>query len=375
MIRSIPVDEIEFNEYNSRFNYTTKSIEKMAMSIAANGMLTPVKVRPSLRYPGKYELVFGHRRYLASKKLGLESIRAELVETSNEEMIRESLVENLEREELSDYEKAVIFDRLNREFGRTYEEIGKWIGLSKQHICSYIAMLRLFDAQTLSANPELLACLKKITEHHARILSRVAEDERANLTRLIVEEDLSVRELSRIIARLRSWFTEREEGEISGLPFEDKRMDPDQKEIRKIVFQDLIPAHEIDFDSYKQVHLYGEGFDMFPSYPATGCFENNKAQAQEQRWFYEILPKLRSEIKNLKVRVMGSAALATFIVSYSGRYRNKVFDRSVRCSMVLVKKTGSWKILHEHWSRLERPMVEEQVNRKQDRAIEHLISH
>jgi len=372
LINSIPLDQLEFNEYNSRISYTSQSIHRMAKSIASNGLLTPVKVRTSTKNPGKFELVYGHRRYLAAKKLGLDSIRAELAEMSNEEMILNSLVENVEREDLSDYEKALIFERLNKEFGKTYDEIGRVVGLSKQHVSSYIAMVRLFDTQTLAEDPELSMYLRKITEHHARILSRVDDNRRANLIRMIVEEGLSVRELARIVSRLRSWFSDQEEREVFGRhePYSD---DPDEKEIRKIVFQDMIPAQKTDFSTYEHVHLYGEGFDMFPSYPAVGCFEDKKAEDQEQRWFYEILPKLKTKVKNLKVRVLGSAALATFIASYSGYYQNKVFDRSVRCSMVLVRKGNSWKVLHEHWSRLEESPYARHQNRS-DR-IRYLVNH
>ncbi len=97
------------------------------------------------------------------------------MEATNEDVLMQSLVENFEREGISDYEKALIFSTLNTKFNKTYEEIGKNLGISKQHVGSYISMLRLFDNTELAANPELADALHKMSEHHARVLSRVSD--------------------------------------------------------------------------------------------------------------------------------------------------------------------------------------------------------
>jgi len=212
-------------------------------------------------------------------------------------------------------------------------------------------MLRLFDAETLSEQPELKECLVRISEHHARILSRVTEtSNRASLAKMIVRDNLSVRETARIVTRLRGLFAEKnfdERAKVSAIRGQDL------KEIREIVMRDFVGYGEADFSQYERTHLYHQGFDMFPSYPAAECFEEDKALDQEKKWFYEILPKLKSEVRNLKIKKLGLAAVATFIVHYSGTYMGRRFDRNVRGTMVLIKKDLQWKIVHEHWSRLE----------------------
>ena len=347
----ISIQDIIPNKFNSRLNYSKYSVEKMARSISRNGLLTPITVRRCLNNSNKFELVYGHRRLAAARKLGLNVIRAEIVETSDEQMIIHSLIENCEREDLSDYEKALVFERLSKEFGRTYDEIGEITGLSKQQVGGYLAMLRLFDAETLSEQPELKECLVRISEHHARILSRVTEtSNRASLAKMIVRDNLSVRETARIVTRLRGLFAEKnfdERAKVSAIRGQDL------KEIREIVMRDFVGYGEADFSQYERTHLYHQGFDMFPSYPAAECFEEDKALDQEKKWFYEILPKLKSEVRNLKIKKLGLAAVATFIVHYSGTYMGRRFDRNVRGTMVLIKKDLQWKIVHEHWSRLE----------------------
>ena len=160
MLLDLPISSIDWNPYNSRTVYSAIAIDRLAESLRANGQLTTVKVRPSAEHEGRYELIFGHRRVMAARKLGWKTIRAEIVKIAEEEMMSQSLVENFEREDLSDYEKALIFERMNREFGKTYEQIGRMIGISKQHVSNYLAMLRLFDPDVLSSNPEILNSLK-----------------------------------------------------------------------------------------------------------------------------------------------------------------------------------------------------------------------
>ena len=108
----------------------------MVNSMKSNGQLVTIKVRPNPTDNNRYESVFGHRRFLAAKKLGWKTIRAEIVEATNEDVLMQSLVENFEREGISDYEKALIFSTLNTKFNKTYEEIGKNLGISKQHVGS-----------------------------------------------------------------------------------------------------------------------------------------------------------------------------------------------------------------------------------------------
>jgi ParB family chromosome partitioning protein len=111
---------LDDNPFNSRLNYDYREIELLAQSISEHGLLSPIKVR---KKANRYQVVFGHRRVRAMKLLKLTTIPADLCELSDQQMCEMSFAENVSREDLSDYEKALHFEKMNREFGKTYEEI------------------------------------------------------------------------------------------------------------------------------------------------------------------------------------------------------------------------------------------------------------
>lgn len=361
----LPLASIDSNPYNSRKNYDTSVVDRLAHSLSSNGQLSVIKVRPSPTRRGKYELVFGHRRVMAAKKLGWKSIRAEVVSRSEQEMILESLVENVEHEDLSDYEKALTFERMSKEFGKTYEEIGRTVGISKQHVSNYISMLRLFSPSFLSSNPKLRDVLQKISEHHARVLSRIDdENARADLAFMALREQLSVKELTNMTGRLRSWFgiehmrSESENGkdrvEPNDTSFADENSKADQDEIgkiTKIILDEFRLPHKGDFSSYRNMHLYEEGFSIYTAFPPFGRFEGSEALVKERKWFHEIAPDLSTKVRDLKIEILGEVALATLSVMYSGKYFHNLRKMAIRGTIVLCKREVSWKILHEHWSR------------------------
>ncbi len=327
--------------------------------MARNGQLVTVKVRPNPTARERYELVYGHRRFLAAKKLGWKTIRAEVVDANDEDVLKQSLVENFEREGISDYEKACIFSTLNTKFNKTYEEIGKSLGISKQHVGSYIAMLRLFDNAELS-NPELATALHRITEHHARVLSRVSDKKtRADLTIMATRQNLSVRDLGNMISHLRSWFPTGQKGNAKNLEqlgtseIEEVGSTSDVENITHVVFDEFKLAQSGDFEAFKKLHL-GSGFTLFPSYPPFERSEDTRALSREREWFYGILPKYSWKIEDLKITVLGRTALSTLKVKYFGSKGASDTKRLVRGTMVFVKRGDSWKILHEHWSRVRK---------------------
>jgi ParB family chromosome partitioning protein len=333
----------------------------MANSMKSNGQLVTIKVRPNPTDNNRYELVFGHRRFLAAKKLAWKTIRAEIVEATNEDVLMQSLVENFEREGISDYEKALIFSTLNTKFNKTYEEIGKNLGISKQHVGSYISMLRLFDNTELATNPDLADAFHNVSEHHARVLSQVNDKKtRSDLLLMVARDKLSVRDLTNMISHLRSWFPTQkptmenlEQLQVSNI--ESVGSTSDVEDITQAVFDEFKLAQKGDFEGFKNLHLIGSGFTLFPSYPPFERVEDSRAILREREWFYDILPKYSWKIEDLKITVLGRTALTTLRVNYFlGKNENAASKRVVRGTMVFVKRGDSWKVLHEHWSRVQK---------------------
>ena len=199
----IPVTQLEPNIFLTRYSDPT-SIDELADSIGSLGQLEAIAVR---RHPSKnnfYQIIYGHRRLAAIKKLGLEEIRAEIKDVDDSGMLQMAIVENLQRQDASDYEKGLLFRKLSEEFDLTYEEIGRLIGKSKQLVSNHIAMTKICAEDEVRADAELQFSFHKLSEAHARVLARVEDPkERRDLVKLCVREHLCARELKALIGRPR----------------------------------------------------------------------------------------------------------------------------------------------------------------------------
>lgn len=355
---SFPLESIESGQFNSRIRYASAGIERLADSLEKNGQLTPIRLRKSPRHEGKYEVIDGHRRVMSAGKLGWKTIRAEVVEKSDEQTLCESLIENYEREELSDYEKALLFERMNKEFNKTYEEIGCMVNLSRQQVSSYIAMLRLFPPIELGSNIELSNAIHQLSEHHARILSRVQDREtREDLMLMVVRRHLSIRELTNIISHLKVWFPP----EISSASLAQKEepagplnnnAGQDLGEIRRILNDEFRLSHRGDFERFRDMHLLEDRLSVFFSLPPHDIYQGSEAMARDREWFYHVASRSKSKIRDVKVELLGETAVATLKVEYETLVSGKMVRRAVRGSVVLVKRDREWKIFHEHWSEI-----------------------
>jgi ParB family transcriptional regulator, chromosome partitioning protein len=355
LLSDIRLDRIIPNRYNSRLKYNTKKIRNLANSLEREGQLAIVRVKPVAGKKGNFELVFGHRRYLAAKMLGWKYIKAEIVDSSEEQMALHSLVENFEREELSDYEKAKSLERLVKQFGKTYEQVGTALNITRQTVCNYLAMLRLFESDEINSDGELISCLQTITEHHARVLSQITNQKaKLELIKLTVKEHLSVRDLKNVIYRLRSWYPATHDkprlGVDSFYTDQSNSTIDEKKTIAKIIVDSYEITRTNDFESFQRMHMFGNGYSLFSGFASTELEEDEEAVIQERKWFYEIAPNLVWKINNLKVNIFGNVAVATLIVSYTSPYGGESTKITTRGTVVLIKTLDSWKIFHEHYS-------------------------
>jgi ParB/RepB/Spo0J family partition protein len=352
----LALDDVKFNKHTSRLTYSQASIDRMAKSMFLHGQLSPVKVRPCER-TGKYELVFGHRRVLAARNLGWKTIRGEVIDATDDQVIQQGLVENIEREGISDFEKAVIFQKLNLEFNKTYEQIGQIVGLSKQSISNYIAMLSLFDPYLLRNDPRLLEMMRTITERHARVLQRVHDQKtREDLLRMTVMEDVSARHLANIVSRLRGWFHEcdlKASAENATFGKKEKKFAMEaSRRIRLLLNNTFLFARAGDRFSFDRLYLFGEGYSVFPGISVEKeLLEGEKAVSYNHSWLDDAGPKMMWKIEEAKIKILSrTSALATLGLVYSD---NAHRDFRCRGTVILVWKKGDWRIVHEHWSELE----------------------
>ncbi|MEC7454874.1 MAG: ParB/RepB/Spo0J family partition protein, partial [Bacteroidota bacterium] len=137
----IPLDKIEVNPFQPRTNFNEESIEDLAKSIQALGVIQPITVRKIEN--DNFQLVSGERRLRAAKSVGLQTIPSFIRIADDQESLEMALVENIQREDLDPIEIALSYQRLIDEIELTQEELSERIGKKRSTITNYIRLLRL----------------------------------------------------------------------------------------------------------------------------------------------------------------------------------------------------------------------------------------
>jgi len=139
--REIPVREIDRNPYQTRSRVDEGQLAELAQSIAATGVVQPIVVRPLQN--GRFQLIAGERRWLASQKAGKETVPAIVRQVSDEQAMEMTIVENLQRTDLNPMEQARAFERLGREFRLTQEQMAQRTGKDRASVANFLRLLRL----------------------------------------------------------------------------------------------------------------------------------------------------------------------------------------------------------------------------------------
>ena len=189
----VPIDAIAPNPRQPRLTFDEDALEELAASIAEVGLLQPVVVRKL--GPARYELVMGERRMRASQRAGLARIPAIVRETSDNDMLRDALIENLHRAQLDPLEEAAAYKQLLDDFGATHEQLAQRIGRSRPHISNTLRLLNLPPAV------QKRVAAGVISAGHARaLLSLDSPLAQERLAQRIVSEGLSVRTVEEIVS-------------------------------------------------------------------------------------------------------------------------------------------------------------------------------
>lgn len=192
----IDISQIERNPEQPRKHINNEDIEALATSIKSNGLIQPIIARKLEN--GKYIIIAGERRYLASKLAGLEKIPVIVRNIEKEKMLEIALIENIQRENLNPIDEANAFNILIEKLNLTHEELSKRIGKSRVYITNSIRLLKLdFDIKELLIEG-------KISKGHAIAILQI-EDKSAQkkLIEEVINKKLSVRELEKIIRKRR----------------------------------------------------------------------------------------------------------------------------------------------------------------------------
>jgi ParB family chromosome partitioning protein len=166
-VRNIDVERITPNPEQPRLAFDETSLEELAASIREHGVLQPILVRPL--DDGEFQLIAGERRWRASKAAGLATVPALVEEIDDDTALEISIIENLQREDLSPLDEASMYDRMVREHGYSVRRLAQKLGKDKGYLEN---RLRLADAP---ADVRELVSLRKDTLSHAYELLKVED--------------------------------------------------------------------------------------------------------------------------------------------------------------------------------------------------------
>jgi ParB family chromosome partitioning protein len=312
-----------------------QEIDDLAHSFSSHGQMHPIFVRTHPNRKGKYEVVAGARRLAAAKRLGWETISAEIVDASDCDALVMALIENEHRKDFVDYERALLLERLHVLTKRNYSSIAELIGKSNAYVSQHIAMLHLFP-ESVSTEEERRRVLYNLTEGHARSLLKIEDPiERWNTAKLVVKANLGTRELEKMCRKI--CFTKPED--------QDNKMDESVEHIVRDVItglnsRDLRPL--FDARSIK-------GFTFFSSFPPFDILEREAANDHVFKVISHI-ERFRVRLKRLQVVHRKDVQVAILELQYEAEISGKVLTSPTRATLVFFREGNNWKIVHEHWS-------------------------
>jgi ParB family chromosome partitioning protein len=193
-LSSIALDDIAPNAQQPRRSFDAASLESLAQSIRANGVLSPIVVRPVDGRAAKYEIVAGERRWRAARSAGLREVPAIVRDVRDGASIELALLENLQREDLNAIEEAAGYRQLIDEHGLTQENLSERLGKGRPTIANALRLLALPDS--------VQALLRdgKLSAGHGRALAALPKAQAEGLAKRAVLQGLSVREIERLAA-------------------------------------------------------------------------------------------------------------------------------------------------------------------------------
>ncbi|TXF13262.1 ParB/RepB/Spo0J family partition protein [Pelomicrobium methylotrophicum] len=191
--RTLPVTALRPGRYQPRSRMDPESLQALAESIKAQGVVQPILVRPLS--DGHYEIVAGERRWRAAQLAGLAEIPAVVREVPDEAALAMALIENIQREDLNPLEQARGIQRLIEEFGMTHQQAAQAVGYSRSAVSNLLRLLNL-------AQPVQELLLEgKLDMGHARALLALSAAQQVQTARLVVAKQLSVRDTERLVQK------------------------------------------------------------------------------------------------------------------------------------------------------------------------------
>ena len=188
----ISINDLTRNKFQPRKNFSKESLEELANSIRERGVIQPIIVRHSKSSEGKYEIIAGERRWLASQNAGLHEVPVVVLNVDDIKSLEFSIIENVQRQDLDPIEEARGYQRLIDDFNYNHDKLSKFIGKSRSYIANSLRLLSLQE--------EILLMVEQgnLSAGHARTL--IGLQNSVELAKKIIQKKLSVRQ-AEVLAR------------------------------------------------------------------------------------------------------------------------------------------------------------------------------
>jgi len=199
--RELAVELLKRGRYQPRLDIRQESLEDLADSIRAQGVVQPIVVRPIADSGdgARYEIIAGERRWRAAQLAALQKVPVIVRDVPDEAAVAMSLIENIQRENLNPLEESRALERLIREFDMTHQQAAEAVGRSRAAVSNLLRLLELCD------QAKQLVEKRAIEMGHARALLGLADPQaQAAAAREVASKGLSVRETERLVKRLQA---------------------------------------------------------------------------------------------------------------------------------------------------------------------------
>lgn len=213
VLKNLKIVEVEPNREQPRKNFNQEALEELAESIKEYGLIQPIVVT---KKDGYYCIIAGERRWRASKLAGLQEIPAIIRDDDEKRNTEISLIENIQREDLNPFEKALGIRNLMDTYGLTQEEVSKKLGKSRSTIANTVRVLNL--------EPRVLEFVKqgKLTEGHCKALLSITDSEKQYLVAVdMIERGATVKELEQRNKKINKKDVSREELKRTSILYKD----------------------------------------------------------------------------------------------------------------------------------------------------------
>ena len=192
----VSIKDLTRNKLQPRKYFSKENLEELTNSIREQGVIQPIVVRPDKTLDGKYEIIAGERRWLASQNAGLHEIPVVILDVDDVKSLEFAIVENVQRQDLNPIEEARGYQKLVKDFNYNQDKLSKFIGKSRSYISNCLRLLGL-PAEVL-----VMVETGELSAGHARSL--IGINNSLELAKKIIQKKLSVRQAEVLVRQFRN---------------------------------------------------------------------------------------------------------------------------------------------------------------------------